>query len=185
VRKDAQLRRDRLIEAATAIFERDGYGIALDEIAIEAGVGRATLYRNFHDRIGLMEAVLAHKVTMVERFVADHDDDGTLLATFLSRQGLLVSLHASAIQTLIRDNTRKAFVADLSRRSVAILDQVVRRSQRAGTLRVDATAQHLRLATLMLMAVGQEPRIGDYNALDLVGEILLFGLVPRADDLAD
>ena len=164
------------------IFERDGYDIALDDIAVEAGVGRATLYRNFRDRIGLMEAVLAHKVTMVERFVADHGDDATLLDAFLTRQGLLVSLHAPAIEALIGDDTRKAFVADLSRRSVAMLDQVVLRSQRAGTLRPDATAQQLRLATLMLMAAAQQPHIGERSALDMASEILLSGLIPRVSD---
>jgi len=48
-----------VMEAATTTFLRDGYGAAsIDGIAAEARVSKATLYRHFHDKKALFEAVV-------------------------------------------------------------------------------------------------------------------------------
>ena len=52
-RRDAQDNRDRLIAAAREVFAESGFDVPLDAIARRAGVGRATLYRNFSDRYAL------------------------------------------------------------------------------------------------------------------------------------
>ncbi len=50
LRKDAAERREALLKAAAEAFARDGLDTPLHVIAEQAGVGRATLYRNFADR---------------------------------------------------------------------------------------------------------------------------------------
>ena len=53
----------RLILAATRVFERDGLrGATTREIAREAGVNEVTLFRHFHSKDGLLAAAMAHKV---------------------------------------------------------------------------------------------------------------------------
>lgn len=59
IRADAQRNRDAILAAARATFEEQGVMASLDGIAVRAGVGNATLYRNFPTRDGLLAAVMA------------------------------------------------------------------------------------------------------------------------------
>ena len=59
LRADARRNRDAILDAARATFETDGVLASLDGIALRAGVGNATLYRNFPTRDDLLAAVMA------------------------------------------------------------------------------------------------------------------------------
>lgn len=57
MRKDALERRERIIKAACEVYRIHPHAtVPLEEIARRAGVGIATLYRNFADRDSLIEA---------------------------------------------------------------------------------------------------------------------------------
>jgi AcrR family transcriptional regulator len=56
-RADGQRNRERLMEAAKAMFADMGTDVGLDEIARRAGVGIGTLYRHFPTRDAIVEAV--------------------------------------------------------------------------------------------------------------------------------
>ena len=47
LRSDARENRDRILAAAAQAFADEGLGVSLIEIARRAGVGNATLHRNF------------------------------------------------------------------------------------------------------------------------------------------
>ncbi len=66
-RTDAQLNRERLLEAAKEAFTRSGANASLDDIASQARVGAGTLYRHFPTRDALIEAVYR---TEVEKLAA-------------------------------------------------------------------------------------------------------------------
>jgi AcrR family transcriptional regulator len=52
-------RLDALIQAATAIFLKDGYGLAsIDKIATAAGISTRTIYERFRNKSDLMAAVI-------------------------------------------------------------------------------------------------------------------------------
>lgn len=57
-RADALRNRERIITAAREMLVEHGPQVPLDEIARRAGVGNATLYRNFPDRDALVREVL-------------------------------------------------------------------------------------------------------------------------------
>jgi AcrR family transcriptional regulator len=58
-RADAARNRRRVLDTAAALFaERGVEGVAMDEIARVAGVGKGTLFRRFGDRQGLLVALL-------------------------------------------------------------------------------------------------------------------------------
>ena len=61
-RADARRNRDRLLAAASAVFEREGAEASLEEVARTAGVGIGTLYRHFPTRADLLEAVYRRNV---------------------------------------------------------------------------------------------------------------------------
>jgi len=58
LRADAQRNRSAILAAAREVFEADGVFASLDAIALRAGVGNATLYRNFPTRDDLLAAVI-------------------------------------------------------------------------------------------------------------------------------
>ncbi|GGP49913.1 TetR/AcrR family transcriptional regulator [Saccharothrix coeruleofusca] len=61
-RADAQRNRDAILAAARETFEAEGVLAPLDGIALRAGVGNATLYRNFPTRDDLLAAVIADSI---------------------------------------------------------------------------------------------------------------------------
>jgi AcrR family transcriptional regulator len=63
LRADAQINRDRLLEAAAQAFARDGADTSLKAIAQQAGVGIGTLYRRFPTREDLIEATYRNETT--------------------------------------------------------------------------------------------------------------------------
>jgi AcrR family transcriptional regulator len=60
-RVDAERNRQRLLEAAKAVFAEKAASASLEEIARAAGVGIGTLYRHFPTRDALIEAVYRHE----------------------------------------------------------------------------------------------------------------------------
>jgi AcrR family transcriptional regulator len=58
LRADARRNRDAILDAAREAFEAEGVLASLDGIAARAGVGNATLYRNFPTRDDLLAAVI-------------------------------------------------------------------------------------------------------------------------------
>ena len=61
-RVDAERNRQRLLEAAKAVFAEKAAGASLEEIARAANVGIGTLYRHFPTRDALIEAVYLFEV---------------------------------------------------------------------------------------------------------------------------
>lgn len=73
LRSDAALRRDQILDAADAVFSRHGVTAPLDLVVAQAGVGRATLYRNFPDRAALMDALLDRSLSSLEASAGNAD----------------------------------------------------------------------------------------------------------------
>ncbi|MGA5771999.1 TetR/AcrR family transcriptional regulator [Streptomyces pseudogriseolus] len=63
LRRDARRNRERLVEAAHAVFAEQGLEAPLDVIARRARVGNATLYRHFPTRAALVDAVFRGQLT--------------------------------------------------------------------------------------------------------------------------
>ncbi|MEZ0112618.1 AcrR family transcriptional regulator [Catenulispora sp. EB89] len=62
LRADAAKNVQALVAAAKELFDEQGLDVALDEVARRAGVGNATLYRNFPTRADLIVAVYVDEV---------------------------------------------------------------------------------------------------------------------------
>ncbi|WP_432943512.1 TetR/AcrR family transcriptional regulator [Kribbella sp. CA-253562] len=61
-RADARRNAQTLLDAAAAVFVRSGVEAPIRDIAAEAGVGTATIYRHFPTRADLIVAVYRHQV---------------------------------------------------------------------------------------------------------------------------
>src|SRR3954468_22343434 len=71
LRADAQRNRDAILVAARETFTAEGALASLDGIALRAGVGNATLYRNFPTRDDLLAAVMR---TSIAAALAEADE---------------------------------------------------------------------------------------------------------------
>ncbi len=70
-RSDALRNQERLLEAAKQAFADIGPNVSLEEIARRAGVGIATLYRNFPTREAVVEAVFLREVEQLAQAATD------------------------------------------------------------------------------------------------------------------
>jgi AcrR family transcriptional regulator len=61
-RADAQRNRDKILAAAREAFAQPGAEVSMAEVSRRAGVGMATLYRNFPGRRELLEALYVDEV---------------------------------------------------------------------------------------------------------------------------
>jgi len=61
-RRDAQLNRERIVDAPTDVIAEDGPNASLDKIASTAGVGAGTRYRHFPTRNDLLAAVFTGRI---------------------------------------------------------------------------------------------------------------------------
>jgi AcrR family transcriptional regulator len=77
LRADAQRNRDAILAAARETFDAEGVLTSLDGIALRAGVGNATLYRNFPTRDDLLAAVMQ---TSIAAALAEADEFARVLS---------------------------------------------------------------------------------------------------------
>lgn len=71
LRSDARRNREAVLTAARDLFAESG-DVAMYEVARRAGVGQATLYRNFPDRDALIAALSMERLDSLERVGAEH-----------------------------------------------------------------------------------------------------------------
>ncbi|GGT20394.1 MULTISPECIES: TetR/AcrR family transcriptional regulator [Streptomyces] len=65
LRADARRNREKILTAAVRVFAEEGLDAHLERVAKAAGVGSATLYRNFPTREALIEAVYRNEVAQL------------------------------------------------------------------------------------------------------------------------
>jgi AcrR family transcriptional regulator len=146
-RSDARENRERILAAAARAFADDGLGVSLVEIARRAGVGNATLHRNFTKEQLVQELFqewYSRRQAVAERGLADPDP----------WHGLV-----SFLEDLLADGTRSrasgallAICPDGRERFTGLLTSLLVRAQEAGAARADLTAADL---TLVLLGVAR------------------------------
>jgi AcrR family transcriptional regulator len=71
LRSDAQDNRDRIVDAARALFSERGIDVTMRAVARRAGVGPATLYRRFPTKQLLVDEVFADELRACRAIVED------------------------------------------------------------------------------------------------------------------
>jgi AcrR family transcriptional regulator len=150
-RSDAARKRERIVQAACHLFQEQGLDAPLEDVAREAGVGIATLYRRFPARADLTAAVyqriMSEYAAAVER-AADEPDPWQGIASLMLG---LCELQASnaALRELVTMQAPTS--AENERRSLATqarLETLVTRAKDTGQLRADVGVTDLALVLL-------------------------------------
>ncbi|MFE9452453.1 TetR/AcrR family transcriptional regulator [Streptomyces sp. NPDC006739] len=152
-RADALRNRERIVSAARDMFVEYGPDVPLDEIARRAGVGNATVYRNFPDREALVRevvcSVLDSTVRAAEQALAESGDAFEALERFAH---VAADQRLSALCPMIScsfDEHHPDLEAARERveRTVA---EVMNRAKVAGLLRADVGVGDLMVAMAQL-----------------------------------
>jgi len=150
LRKDAAERRTALLAAARMVFAEQGIDAPLDRIAERAGVGRATLYRNFPGRTEIALAVLVEEVAELERRFAECSAPVAFLEFLsglserLERNAALGGVLAAAPSQQILQPLRQAIIKAAT--------APLKVSQAAGAVRADLQPGDVRVLAAMLGA---------------------------------
>jgi len=152
-RADALRNRERIVTAASEMFTEFGPDVPLDEIARRAGVGNATVYRNFPDRDALVREVVCS--------VMDRTSEAAELALAATGDafGALESfVHTAADERITAlcpmvQGTFDQYHPDLVAARVRIeqlVGQLMGRARAAGQLRGDVSVGDLMVAVAQL-----------------------------------
>ncbi|WP_369235527.1 TetR/AcrR family transcriptional regulator [Streptomyces sp. R21] len=152
-RADALRNRERIVAAAVEMFVEFGQEVPFDEIARRAGVGNATVYRNFPDREALTREVVCSVMDrMSERIETALAEDGDAFEA-LSR-----FVHASAedrigaLCPMLSESFDKNHPDLLAARDRATerTEELMERARAAGQLRPDVEFGDLMTALTQL-----------------------------------
>ncbi|MFE0455770.1 TetR/AcrR family transcriptional regulator [Streptomyces sp. NPDC058914] len=152
-RADALRNRERIVAAARQMFVELGPDVPLDDIARRAGVGNATVYRNFPDRDALVRevvcSVMDRTAEVARQALAETGDAFSALERFVhvaaeQRLSALCPMAASAFG----ENHPDLEAARL--RAERLVEEVMERARRAGQLRHDVGLGDLMVAVAQL-----------------------------------
>jgi AcrR family transcriptional regulator len=150
LRKDAAERREALLAAAREVFAQEGIDTPLDRIAERAGVGRATLYRNFANRTEIALAVLLDEVDALgERFAKPTEPRAFL--DFISALSETLTRN-TAFGGVVRAAPSPEILTPLRTALVKAATPALKVSQAAGLVRPDLKPADIRIVSAMLGA---------------------------------
>lgn len=176
-RADAERNREKLLTAARAAFADPGDEVSMAEIARRAGVGMATLYRNFPGRSELLEAVYTDDVDAVcEAAEASAATPGDALTTWLRRFfAFYRSKRHVGNELLARTDEHNPVVHSGRPRVLAAGRPLLHAAQRAGEARDDLTLEQVLEAVVAIARID-----GDAAYVEPILRALLDGLRPPA-----
>ncbi|MFC4913201.1 TetR/AcrR family transcriptional regulator [Actinomadura gamaensis] len=179
-RADAARNAALLLAAAGELFAERGPDVPLDEIAKRAGVGNATLYRNFPTREDLLIAVYADEVEALRRRgaeLASASPDEALylwLDDFVGHVATKRDLAMAITET--PDGRRSALFHEWHATLNETAEVLAARARRVGTLRDDIT-----VIDLLALVSGGAMTTGDPDAARRLLRLVRDGLEPRRD----
>jgi AcrR family transcriptional regulator len=179
-RADAARNRRQLLEAATRVFMSAVTEPSLREIAREAGVGIATLYRHFPTREALVAAVYADQAARLTE--GAHElltalPPAEALRRWMDLFGNWIATKEGMLSTLLAMiESDEIAHAQTHTDLIAAIEDMLRAGRATGELRVDVTAEDVAAHLIGIFTVAPLPEHGA-RADRLLG-ILMDGLRP-------
>ncbi|MET9200651.1 helix-turn-helix domain-containing protein [Gordonia sp. NPDC003585] len=140
LRKDAQINRERLLEAARELFAAKGLDVTLNDIAHHAGVGVGTAYRRFANKGEIIDALFEERLQAVEavaREALDEPDPWLALTSYL-RRTLRMQFGDRGLHQIMDDPTLgDERINDVRVRIAPLIVELVERAKTAGAIRDD------------------------------------------------
>jgi len=158
-RADAVRNRERVLEAAKAVFSAGGAEASLEAVAKRAGVGIGTLYRHFPTREALYEAVYRREVEQLGELADTLKDEAQPVEAL--RRWLSSNIEFVATKKGMAAALALAAHAELQSFSFARLTQAVGvlldRAIKAGEIRADVSPEDVLRALVGMCYLHDQP----------------------------
>ncbi len=145
-RADAERNRDKILAAARAAFADPDAEVSMAEISRRAGVGMATLYRNFPGRQELLEALYTDEVDAICKAAETIDGatPGAALVAWLHRFFAFTTSKRHIAAELLKQTDRSNPLFRNNRtRVIAAGRPLLAAAQHAGEVRDDLTLEQI------------------------------------------
>lgn len=167
VRSDARDNRIRILDAARTVFGEEGLSAPMREVARQAGVGPATLYRHFPTKQALIVETFAEQRRECHAAVRDALAESDAWSGFRSLVERICELHAQsrgfadAFMTAFPE--AMDFTADREQ-TLRAVGELARRAQEAGRLRPGFVLDDLILMLTAHRGLQDTPRTARLTA---------------------
>jgi AcrR family transcriptional regulator len=146
MRADAERNRERILVAARDVFSEHGLDASVADVAREAGVGKATVFRSYPTKDDLIAAIACDRVRWVEELVTIALEQPDAWSAF---EDLLVDLahrHATDLTHLegLARETHAPLLAQARAAANAALRRLMEKAKEQGAMRADATPEDIR-----------------------------------------
>ncbi len=160
-RADAVRNRERLLEAAKAVFSAGGAEASLEAVARAAGVGIGTLYRHFPTREDLFEAVYRREVDQLvdlgDMLMAEPDPVAALRQWIEANVAFIAAKKGMAAAFALSFKTPSDWQRTAVDRLTAAIDALTRRAAASGAIRNDVTGEEILRAVVGMCYMSDKP----------------------------
>ena len=178
-RADAERNRGKILAAARSAFADPEGEVSMAEISRRAGVGMATLYRNFPGRRELLEALYADEVDAIcEAAASDGETPGVALMLWLHRFFAFATTKHHVASELLKQADRSDPLFENNRtRVIAAGRPLLAAAQRAREVRHDLTLEQILDMIVAIATIRADP-----SYLEPILQTALDGLRPAGVD---
>lgn len=181
LRRDARFRRERLVAAAIELYASEGFDVPFEKVADRAGVGRATLYRNFPNRIALSAAVIDARLEELAEAVNQLGDRADAFLVVLRMLAGLVVAASGLEKILPLDQVSPSLTDQFMAGVETLLAAPLARAKAAGLVRQDFDLTDVHMAALMIAGGGLDRHRRDTATnLNRALQLLVRGLAPES-----
>jgi AcrR family transcriptional regulator len=178
-RADAERNRDKILAAARTAFADPEAEISMAEISRRAGVGMATLYRNFPGRQELLEALYTEEVNAIceAAQTLDAETPGAMLTAWLHRFfAFFTNKHHIASELLEHTDRSNPVFGESRTRVIAAGRPLLVAAQHAHEVRDDLTLEQILDMIIAIATIH-----GDPGYLEPILQTTFDGLRPPND----
>lgn len=186
LRADAQKNRERILEAASTVFARDGLDASLDAVAAEAGVGVGTVYRRFPERQMLINELFEEKIAdfvNLARECEAMDDPFEGLVRFIAEASRMHGEDMGLRQIVLGPGVDSDLM-DLPRQTIGpIVGGLIEKAKASGDLREDFNMLDVPLIEFMLAQINDLTRLASPELWERLLTLVVDGLRSRRDEV--
>jgi AcrR family transcriptional regulator len=159
-RADAERNRDKILAAARTAFADPEAEISMAEISRRAGVGMATLYRNFSGRQELLEALYTEEVNAICQAAetVDAEAPGAMLTAWLHRFfAFFTNKHHIASELLKHTDSSNPVFSENRARVIAAGRPLLAAAQHSQEVRDDLTLEQILDMIIAIATIHGDP----------------------------
>src|ERR1700731_1596664 len=182
-RADAVRNRERVLEAAKAVFSAGGPDASLEAVAKRAGVGIGTLYRHFPTREALFEAVYRREVQqlgeLAEALKSEPSPIEALRRWLRSNVEFVATKKGMSAALALAMNSQSELTAYSFERLTKAVGALLDRAVAAGEIRSDVSPEDLLRALVGMCYLHDQP--GWQKSVVRLLDVFVDGLRVRSD----